>query len=95
MTIARRTIDIIHLVAISEFVYHYVITNWGEHQGIVFRRGQPVHLVLFPRQGNMAIIGESTWTLGLEVMLNTWITFIVQSTCRLLPCVSARSDAMV
>jgi len=29
--------------------------------------------------GNMSIIGQSTWTLGLEVMLNTWITFIVQS----------------
>lgn len=28
--------------------------------------------------GNDAIVGESTWTLGLEEMLNTWITFIVQ-----------------
>jgi len=28
--------------------------------------------------GNRAILTESTWTLGLEEMLNTWITFIVQ-----------------
>ncbi|KIJ48783.1 hypothetical protein M422DRAFT_66276 [Sphaerobolus stellatus SS14] len=49
-------LDMTHLVGISVFVYHYVISNWG----------------------NESIIGQSTWTLGLEEMLNTWITFTVQ-----------------
>ncbi|KAF8592161.1 hypothetical protein K439DRAFT_389229 [Ramaria rubella] len=50
------TIDMIHLGTISGFVYHFVISNWG----------------------NQAVIGQSIWELGLEEMLNTWITFIVQ-----------------
>lgn len=39
-------------------------------------------LILTTELGNPSIVGQSTWTLGLEVMLNTWITFIVQSESR-------------